>query len=287
MNTVLVDANSIAHMIDISDCLSSKEFISSYFKILRLYLNLLGFLYNKCILFFDNKQNNWRQKLYKDYQANRLAYKIKNKETADKLNLYLEDLKSFLNDRRNKNNFKIFFVEYLETEADDLIYLYCSSIKREDEHVTILTTDKDLFQLIDSNKKIDIFYLRDRTFVKDNVTRKRVLYRKILLGDKSDNIPTTCKGIGESKLKDYIRFLQIIKKNAIEINESVDLKKLCKDNNIVYYKAYFNFSREQLELNKQLIDLSHVKELDQLDGFKKTNYIKECLRCTNYENSKI
>lgn len=278
MNTVLVDANSIAHMIDLSDCVSSKEFISSYFKILRLYLNLLGMSYNKCILFFDNKQNNWRQKLYKDYQANRLAYKIKNKETTDKLNLYIKDLKSFLEDRRNKNNFKIVFVEYPETEADDLIYLYCSSIKKENEHVTILTTDKDLFQLIDSNKKIDIFYLRDRSFVKESIAGKGVLYRKILLGDKSDNIPTTCKGIGESKLKDYIRFLQIIKKNNIEISESIDLKKLCEDNNIGYYKAYSNFSQEQLELNTQLIDLSNVKTLDKSDGFKKTNYIKECLR---------
>ena len=275
VKTVLVDSNSIAHMVHLNDCYSKDEFILRFMSLLNNLIYSLGFICN-VILFFDNKENNWRKNLYKNYQSNRSIYK--NTEDTEKLNTYVLETIKYI---KNKKRYVI--VDVPGSESDDLIALYCYNIKEEHEHVTIMTTDKDLYQLIDKNNAIDVFYLRDKTLIKDYLIGKEILFKKVLLGDPSDSIPTSCKGIGISKLKDYIKFIQILNKSSIySVESESELKEICKKNNIKFFKAYLNFNRNQLNLNKKLIDLRYVNEMDKNNN----NSLTESIRRICNENSK-
>ena len=97
-------------------------------------------------------------------------------------------------------------------EADDVLGTLAQKASQAGYQVKIVTGDRDLFQLVDKDKKISVLYLNKETlqrsskglteFHSEEVKQKlgvlptQVVDFKALCGDKSDNIPGV-KGIGE------------------------------------------------------------------------------------------
>lgn len=275
--TILVDGNAVAYTVPVASCNSEQEYSKKFFSKIREYSKQFTSMV-KVIVFFDDKVGGtWRDELYPDYQKCRQVHKEKRtaeeEDIAIKRSKYLDYIKSCF-DRS-----KYTYLSYPHTETDDLISLYCNYIQEEGETVIIATTDKDLYQLIrdTGKKKVQVLSLVKHKVIKDEKEGKQALENKIMLGDASDNIPSVCNGVGQKYYPDFKIYLKNMKDNDVNPNDADKAKKLCESLNIKYIKSFTNFDKEQLKLNKKLIDLQTVCELDEKADFEKTNYIKENL----------
>ena len=175
------------------------------------------------------------------------------------------------------------YLSYPHTETDDLVALYCKNVQKDNEVVTILTTDKDLFQLIDENKtkRVQVLFLIKRKLIKDAEQGKKALEDKIWLGDSSDSIPNVCKNVGKSNIEDLKAFIKMLhehEQDNLDITDVTQMKKICEDLNLKYIPSFSNFSQEQLKLNYKLIDLNYVIKQDKKEGNIKTDYLKENIK---------
>ncbi len=118
-------------------------------------------------------------------------------------------------------------------EADDIIGTFAEYCNKDSNYVgTIISSDKDLLQLISSD--VDIKLLKQKDYVRYNeqsftkewgIEPKKVVDLKALMGDPSDNIPGV-KGIGE---KTALKLLQEYK-SLDGIYENIDsIKGATKD----------------------------------------------------------
>lgn len=275
--TLLVDGNAVAYTINIESCQDEKDFAKKFFSRLREYAKQFTTYVNMC-LFFDNKNGTWRDKIYSDYQKDRKAQKEKYTEQqkleTEKRSKYLK----YIEQQIDKSKFT--YLSYPHTETDDLVSLYCNNIQEEGETVVILTTDKDLFQLIreKGKKKVQVLFLIKRRLIKDEKEGKDILEKKIMLGDPSDSIPSVCSGVGPKYYPDFKIFLSKMKETNTDPTNKEEAKKICESSNIKYISSFSNFSVEQLRINKLLVDLKTVCENDTKDNFEKTNYLKENLK---------
>lgn len=281
-HTLLIDGNSVAYTINISNCKNAKDFSRQYFARIREYAKQFTTLV-KCIIFFDDKRGNFREALYPNYQKGRkdarLKYTEVQKEESKKRSEYLKYLKELI-DKSPRFN----YLHYSCTETDDLLALYVNNIQKEDEIVTILTTDKDLFQLIRStgNKKVQVLFLIKRKLIKDESVGKQALDKKIWLGDNSDSIPGVCKNVGEKNYEDFRTFIEKMNETHTDPTDKEKAKRVSESLNIKYIPSFSNFNQEQLDLNRKLIDLNYVIKLDKNNGNEKTEYLKN-----NIDKAKI
>lgn len=281
--TLLVDGNAVAYTLNINNYIDEKAFAKAYFNKLKDLAKTFMSM-PKILLFFDNKSGlTWRDKIYPEYQKNRKVQREKfteeQKLEAYKRSLYLK----YIRDSIDKHA-KFSYISYPHTETDDLISLYCNNIQEEGETVIIVTTDKDLYQLIreKGNKKVQVFFLIKRKLIKKEQEGKTILEKKIMLGDQSDNIPSVCKGVGPKYYPDFKVFLKTMKDNSIDPTNKEEAKKICEKANIKYISSFSNFNKEQLYLNKKLIDLRTVCEKDEKDNFEKTNYLKDIIKTAKF-----
>jgi len=96
----------------------------------------------KLIVIFDAARENFRNKIYKDYKANR-------GETPEDLIPQFSLI---------KNCVRAFNIPQLEIEgfeADDIIATYSSEATKQNIHSLIVSSDKDLMQLV--NKNVEMF----------------------------------------------------------------------------------------------------------------------------------
>lgn len=273
--TLLVDGNAVSYVVNVNSCKDEKEYAKQFIDFIRNY----GRQYNSfcdIILFFDNKNGTWRDEIYPDYQKTRKTirdnYTPIQKSEMEKRSYYINYLKEQIDKTKTYS-----YVSYPHTETDDLVSLYCKNIQEQDETVIILTTDKDLYQLIseNKNKKVSVMSIVNHELIKSEEEGKSVLEQKILLGDSSDNIPSVCKGVGKKYLSDFKVFLTKTKQNNVDTSNKEECKKLCDLLGIKYINSFSNFNIEQLRLNKQLIDLNTVCERDKNEGYPRTKYLKD------------
>ncbi len=155
---------------------------------------------------FDHSGKTFRNDFYPKYKAHRPPAP--------------EDLvPQFPLTREATKAFSIASVEQAGFEADDLIATYAIKAKNAGGRVTIISSDKDLMQLVDEGGKIKMFdTLKNRMIGYDEVIEKfgvtpdKVIEVQSLAGDSVDNIPGV-PGIG-------------IKTAALLINEYGDLESL-------------------------------------------------------------
>jgi DNA polymerase-1 len=148
---------------------------------------------------FDLGVPTFRHEAYDTYKANR-------PETPED---FIPDLKN-LHELLDAFNLKI--VTAARYEADDVLGTLAQQASIAGYQVKIVSGDKDLFQLIDTEKQISVLYLSAdalkgskaslKEFGPQQVKEKlgirpsQVVDFKALCGDKSDNIPGV-RGIGE------------------------------------------------------------------------------------------
>ena len=136
---------------------------------------------------FDSARKNFRNEIFKDYKANRT-------EAPEDLAPQFEYI------RKSVEAFNLPSIELLNYEADDLIATYAKKIVAAGAKVTIISSDKDLMQLVD--KKIRLFDpMKSKVIGEKEVVEKfgvkpnQVIDVQSLAGDTSDNIPGV-PGIG-------------------------------------------------------------------------------------------
>ena len=190
---------------------------------------------------FDLKAPTARHKLYDGYKATRKGMP---NELAEQMPILKDILKSM--------NIKV--IEKEGYEADDVLGTIAKRAEKKSFDVTIVSGDRDTFQLTSSRVKVRIphtkvgkteteIFDREAVLKKYGVTPKQLIEVKGLQGDTSDNIPGV-PGIGEKTALELVKKYKTIDGlyEAIEKGED-DLKP----------KA-----RERLLENKELAMLSRT-----------------------------
>ena len=136
---------------------------------------------------FDSARKNFRNEIYKDYKANR-------SEAPDDL------APQFKYIRKSVDAFNLPSIELINYEADDLIATYAKIITDAGAKVTIISSDKDLMQLVSKRVKLydpikNKFLGEEDVIKKFGVKPSQVIDVQSLAGDSSDNIPGV-PGIG-------------------------------------------------------------------------------------------
>src|SRR3954465_1652450 len=130
---------------------------------------------------FDKSERTFRNELYKDYKAHRPDAPA---DLIPQFPLIREAVRAF----------DIPCLEMLGFEADDLIATYARQACEVKADVTIVSSDKDLMQLVNDcvvmydpmkDKKIGI----TEVFEKFGVTPDKVIEVQSLIGDSTDNVP--------------------------------------------------------------------------------------------------
>jgi len=179
---------------------------------------------NKVLVFWDGENSSLNRKMiYEGYKENR-----KGPTQTDEYESFI------LQKHRIKQYLEEVFVRQVEVpnnEADDLIGYYCSI--SEDEEKIILSSDKDLTQLI-SDKTIiyapitkSIYKKGDYiSFNQTKIPHYNVLEYKILVGDTSDNI----QGIYKLGNKTLLKYFPEIGDKDIDIDYILEKTKTLVEN---------------------------------------------------------
>lgn len=132
-------------------------------------------------------------------------------------------------------------------EADDLVYLYRRYILEEvdnEAEFVVVTSDIDYYQLCEPNTQLTRLDKRD-IMSKSLGDPKKDLLLKIIMGDKSDNIPSIVKKCGPKK--------------ALSLTSDEEaLKKLLEEN---------SEAASQFKKNSLLVDFSNIPEEIREEAF--------------------
>ncbi len=208
---------------------------------------------------FDSARKNFRNEIYRDYKANR-------SEAPDDLAPQFEYI------RKAVDAFNVPSIEQLNYEADDLIATYAKQIIKAGAKVTVISSDKDLMQLVSKNirlydpmksKVIGEKEVHDKFGVKPN----QVIDVQSLAGDSSDNIPgVPVIGIKTAaELINKYKSLETLLKRAEEIPQKKRKETLIKN-------------KESALISKKLVTLKDdVPVKDKIENFAIKEIKKEKL----------
>jgi DNA polymerase-1 len=209
---------------------------------------------------FDASGRSFRNEMYGEYKANR-------REMPDDLAPQLEHV------RRAAEAFGVCHIEMVNFEADDLIATYARHAVEAGAKVTILSSDKDMMQLVADDRVMMRDPMTDRPIGEAEVREKfgvgpdKVIEVQALCGDSTDNVPGV-PGIG-------------VKTAAELINAYGDLETLLAHANEIKQPK----RREALIENEAKARLS--KELVKLDGDVPLPCPLSALRVQPYDPDKL
>jgi len=198
---------------------------------------------------FDSARKNFRNKIYKDYKANR-------SEPPDDLAPQFEYI------RKAVEAFNVPSIEQLNYEADDLIATYAKQIINAGAKVTIISSDKDLMQLVSGDVRLfdpmkSKVIGEKEVHEKFGVKPKQVIDVQSLAGDSSDNIPGV-PGIGiktAAELINKYKNLETLLKKAGEIPQKKRKETLVQN-------------KESALISKKLVTLKDdVPVKDRIENF--------------------
>ena len=214
---------------------------------------------------FDSARKNFRNDIYKDYKGNR-------SDAPEDL------IPQFDYIRKAVKAFNLPSVELINYEADDLIATYKAQAKKEKIKVTIVSSDKDLMQLVDK----DTFMLdtmKDRLIGIDQVKEKfgvppeKVIDVQSLAGDSVDNIPGV-PGIGIKTAAELINKFGSLDK-LLEKAETIKQPK--RRQTLLDNKDNALISRELVTLKQDVALKDRIDDfiLKPLDKTKIFNFLDE------------
>jgi DNA polymerase-1 len=163
---------------------------------------------------FDSAKKNFRNDIYSDYKANRT-------EAPEDLAPQFEYI------RKAVKAFNLPSIELINYEADDLIATYAKQIINAGAKVTVISSDKDLMQLVSDKTRLydpmkNKVLGEKEVFEKFGVKPNQVIDVQSLAGDSSDNVPGV-PGIGVKTAAELInkyKTLDILLKNIKEITQT-------------------------------------------------------------------
>tara|TARA_R110000751_G_scaffold49011_1_gene109368 strand:+ start:1999 stop:3051 length:1053 start_codon:yes stop_codon:yes gene_type:complete len=237
---------------------------------------ITGFLYSigktvrdfkpsRCVIAFDGRNGNAkRRKIYKDYKANR-----SNKTKLRRFDHHDSSIEAEQESMRKQfsrlvsylDNLPVTFLAMDGIEADDTIAYIAQMYNETCKKITIVSTDRDFYQLVDDRiqvwspikkKMYDVQAIIDEFGVHPN---NMVLYRSFT-GDKSDNIPgvnkigpkTILKLIPEISNESQVTLEQLIEKSNRLVTETKQYQRIL-DNQAILEQNW-------ILMNIKLLDIS-------------------------------
>ena len=227
---------------------------------------------------FDVARKTFRNEIYEDYKGNR----------SDPP----EDLIPQFSIIRNATEaIGLPVVEMEGFEADDLIATYASLAQDMKKKVIIISSDKDLMQLVDDNiilfDPMKQFWINeDKVFEKFGVYPNKVIDVQSLAGDSSDNIPGV-PGIGVKTAAELINQFDNLDQL---LSRAAEIKQNKRRENLIQFADQARLSRSLVTLKKDVSVISKIEDfkistlLDtkKLIPFLKTHGFKSLLN--KYEN---
>ncbi len=213
---------------------------------------------------FDYSSKTFRNEIFPEYKANREAPP--------------EDLRpQFGLIRQATRAFNLPCIETEGFEADDLIATYARLAREADAEVTIISSDKDLMQLVGPGV---IMYdqMKDRTVGVDQVRERygvdpeKMIDLQALAGDSTDNIPGV-PGIGPktaAQLLDEYGDLETLLERASEIKQNKRRENLIEHADLARISKQLVTLRDDVDLDMPLDDLA----LQETDGPKLIAFLK-------------
>jgi len=217
----------------------------------------------RCIIVFDGKGGNKsRQDIYSGYKADRGNNKIKmrlnraasvemnQEEESESMRRQMFGLGELL------SSLPVSIMIYDGIEADDVIAYITTQLKKEDEKVVIMSSDKDFLQLV--NKDVSVYspskkkiYNIPEVVEEFGIHPHNFVNFRMIDGDKSDNLD----GLPGLGLKTIIKNFPILAEETVQTTESLleFIKEQPKKT-----KAYdlFENNLEILKRNRKLMQLS-------------------------------
>jgi len=235
-NLLLIDGNNLAYRW--LQRINYNDFANDYKRTVQSLAKSYEAI--RTIVCFDFGKSYYRVDMYDEYKQNRK--KPKEEEEAKKY----EDFFAVLNNLPEELEETL---KFRGIEADDILAFLVYKLSINYEHTWVISSDKDLYQLIGNNVSIyNIFGRKEIT--KDilqetfDVTPDEYLLSRIIEGDKSDNIQGV-EGIGPKRAqglaKEYKTFEALIK--------ALPIKGRAK------YIHNLNMSKDILYRNEKLINL--------------------------------
>lgn len=237
-----------------------------------------------------DKGKTFRHESYSEYKGGRM-------ETPDELLMQFPIAKEIL------SNMGIKYLEADNYEADDIIGTIANKITKDDEYdATIISSDKDLLQLIAPD--VDVKLLKSKDYIRMNrdvfyetygIEPIKMIDLKGLQGDPSDNIPGV-KGIGEKTalklLKDY-GSIEGIYASIDKISGSVK-DKLINDKDKAFMSKSLATIYKEVPLNIEFEDIKYMgtnvpglnkiyEELEFYSFLKKNNEVKKEVDTSNID----
>ncbi|MFL2659757.1 MAG: DNA polymerase I [Alphaproteobacteria bacterium] len=216
---------------------------------------------------FDKARRNFRNEIYPAYKANR-------DDAPENL------IPQFKLIRQACKAYNIPMVEMDNYEADDLIATYAKMADDMGAEVSIISSDKDLMQLVNDNITMfdamkNITIDRERVFEKFGVYPEKVVDIQSLAGDSSDNIPGV-PGIGiktASQLIEEFGDLENLLANAHTIKQNK------RRQNLIDYA-------DDARMSKKLVTLKNDVPIEVgLEHFTRKKYDKSELKEFLLENN--
>jgi len=234
------------------------------------------------ILVAFDKGKTFRHDKYDFYKQGRI-------ETPNELKIQFPIAKEIL------TNMGIKYLEIDNYEADDIIGTFARMCDENDDYdATIISSDKDLLQLISND--VDVKLLKQKDYIRMNentffetygIKPINIIDLKALQGDPSDNIPGV-KGIGEKTaltlLKEY-ETVENIYKNIDNIKGKVKEKLIAdkemafksKEIATIYKYVPIELDFEDIKLQKENSDalISQFEDLEFYSFIKKRENKKQ------------
>lgn len=199
---------------------------------------------------FDAARKNFRNDIYADYKANR-------DDPPEDL------VPQFKLVRDATEAFDIPAIEMEGYEADDLIATYTRMATEQGKKVVIVSSDKDLMQLMNENVRVldpmkGKFMGPEDVLDKFGVTPDKVVDVQALAGDSIDNVPGV-PGIGVKTAAQLINEYGSLEEL---LNRASEIKQEKRRQSLIEF-------REQAEISKKLVALDAFAPIPlQLEEFK-------------------
>lgn len=178
-------------------------------------------------IMWDFGKSKFRTAMYPEYKANRSP----DEPTPEDIRRY-ESLKFQMNEVQDIFNMLGYFqIGVPGVEADDLLGIFSEVIKPYAEKVVIISSDKDLWQLIDRNVFIydsmqKKWITTDIIYDKFGVDTSKIVFHKALCGDGSDNI-SGIKGVGGKTAADLLNRFGTIDSIFQNMEEVKKIRRAC------------------------------------------------------------
>ena len=195
----------------------------------------------RTIVCFDFGKSYYRMDMHDEYKGTR-----KKPQDEDEIKKY-EDFFAVLNALPDELDEEV--LKFRGVEADDILAWITQNISDRYDHTWVVSSDRDLYQLIDDNISIfNIFSRKEVTIqtLEDDleITPSQYMLSRIIEGDKSDNI-LGIEGIGPKRAQTLAKEYETLD----NLLEALPIKGRSK------YIQNLNAGKDQLIRNEKLINL--------------------------------